>query len=186
MDFSSTEDLQRLLYCAHLVAKPTECPTYEIFAKVIEQNGRLYAQAMSSLVKYNEVAAQFSEVTKVSSGVELSAENPPKEATLGAVVARLVVEGGVDARYALREMSVEDMLLFVKALDDKQRQTAESQRLWTFIQVAPHIDQKKTPSPQKLYPFPWEIEENERKAKALVNEMRDEFVQFMTGKNNGK
>ena len=32
----------------------------------------------------------------------------------------------------------------------------ESERLWTFLTIMPHIDTKKINTPAKLYPFPWD------------------------------
>lgn len=188
IDFGSVEDLHRLLYCAYIVNGVTDIPTYDVFANAIEGNRRLYAQAIKDVVRYNDVVAQFSAQRQ-----EDSASDTPQAENmmLGDVVARLVVAGGIDAHYAMREMSIEDMLLFVKALDDKQRQEAESQRLWAYISVAPHIDTKKTPSPQKLYPFPWEQEAMRKQAAELAASARAEFEDFMrstpkTNTKNGK
>lgn len=183
MDFTSEDDLHRLLYCAHIVGKADDAPAYETFATAIRINKNVYAQAIAALVQYNNVAAQFTQVLKKVD----SEPSETTETTLGDAVARLVVVGGIDPHYAMREMSIEDMLLYVKALDDKQRQEAESSRLWTYIQVAPHIDQKKTPSPQKLYPFPWEVELMKAKAVEIAEQNKEEFEKFMrTGATDKK
>ena len=179
MDFESPDDLHKLLYCAYVVNDPTEIPTCEVFCKAIESNKKLYSKAIKALVRYNSVVAQFTTTTPADTpAVEAGQETP----TLGEAVARLIVQGGVDARYAMREMTMEDMLLLLKALDDKQRQEAEMHRLWTYITVAPHIDQKKTPTPQKLYPFAWESTQI-KKAEKITDADKADFEAFMRGTN---
>jgi hypothetical protein len=98
---------------------------------------------------------------------------------MGDIAARLIVMGGMDARYVMREMTVEDMLMFVKALDDKQRQEAESQRLWTYLSMLPHVDGKKLNTPQKLLMFPWEVETRVKEVQQVTAELKAEFESFM-------
>lgn len=177
MDFESPDDLCRLLYCARLVANPDEQATYEVFSTALHSNARFYKQAITSLMRYNSIVSQFASITQPApSATKNETATSP---TLGEAVARLIVVGGVDARFVMRDMSIADMLLLVKAIDDKQRQEAESARLWTYISVAPHIDQKKTPTPQKLYPFPWEVEQIKQKAIEVAESSKEEFEAFM-------
>lgn len=177
MDFESPDDLCRLLYCARLVANPDEQATYEVFSTALHSNARFYKQAINSLMRYNSIVSQFASITQPApSATKNETATSP---TLGEAVARLIVVGGVDARFVMRDMSIADMLLLVKAIDDKQRQEAESARLWTYISVAPHIDQKKTPTPQKLYPFPWEVEQIKQKAIEVAESSMEEFEAFM-------
>ena len=178
MDFESPDDLCQLLYCARLVANPDEQATYEVFSTALHSNNRFYKQAITSLMRYNNVVSQFTSTTQPTTAAE-SDKDSASSPTLGEAVARLIVVGGVDARFVMRDMSIADMLLLVKAIDDKQRQEAESARLWTYISVAPHIDQKKTPNPQKLYPFPWEAEQIKQKAIEVAESSMEEFEAFM-------
>ena len=178
MNFDDEGDLHRLLYCAYWVG--TGCDsTFEIFTKTLSVNPRYYTRAMKELTRYNTLAAQFASLAP-SVQAETEAEQGDSQ-FMSDVAARLVIVGGMDARYVMREMSVEDMLLFVKALDDKQRQEMESQRLWTYLAMLPHVDGKKLDSPQKLMMFPWEVEKHKQEVKRVTDEARAEFEAFMRG-----
>lgn len=178
MNFEDASDLHRLLYCAYLIDKPFKT-VFETFEKTLLANKRLYKGAISSLSHYNTVAAQFAAITPQPT---LSDEaTPDTPVLLGDVVARLIISGGLDAHYVMREMTIEDMLRYVKALDDKQRQESEAARLWTYLSILPHVDSKKLTSPKKLLLFPWEVVEAEAEAKRIAEEGREDFDKFMRG-----
>lgn len=51
------------------------------------------------------------------------------------------------------------MPLFIAAYQTNRKELMESDRLWTYLTILPHVDGKKLPSARDLYPFPWEEEE---------------------------
>jgi hypothetical protein len=178
MNFEDVADLHRLLYCAYLIGQPNPA-TFEVFEQTLLGNPRLYKQAINHLSRYNTVSAQFASIKQQPTLTEETEPSAPM--LLGDVAARLVVSGGLDAHYVMREMTIEDMLRYVKALDEKQRQQAESQRLWTYLSILPHIDKKKCPSPEKMLPFPWEVEALQEASMRVAEQMKDEFERFMRG-----
>lgn len=178
MNFEDVADLHRLLYCAYLIGQPNPA-TFEVFEQTLLGNTRLYKQAINHLSRYNTVSAQFASIKQQPTLTEETEPSAPM--LLGDVAARLVVSGGLDAHYVMREMTIEDMLRYVKALDEKQRQQAESQRLWTYLSILPHIDKKKCPSPEKMLPFPWEVEALQEASMRVAEQMKDEFERFMRG-----
>lgn len=178
MNFDDEDDLHRLLYCAYLVGTGC-CYSYDSFEKAIKTNRKHLSRAIRQISRYNSLTQQFSVLTPTAAST--SDEDSSTLPFIGDIAARLVVDGGLDARYVMREMTIEDMLLFIKALDEKQRQAAESQRLWTYISILPHIDRKKLESPQKLIVFPWEAEVRKQEAKLAIEELKSEFESFMRG-----
>lgn len=187
IDFADLADVHRLLYCAYLI-NDVEFVTFEVFEHTLKSNRRLYRDALKQLERYNAMTAQFSALaSKVAMDVDdrdKTAEIALKERknnaiSIGEVSARLIVSGGLDARYVMREMTIEDMVRYIRAMEDKQRQELESARLWTYLTILPHIDKKKLNSPQKLVVFPWEKEATKKAAQRVAEEMKDEFERFM-------
>ena len=176
IDFRDIADMHRLLYCAYLI-NDVEFISFEVFESTLTANKRLYREALKQLERYNAMSSQFSALTpKVSIAEE---EKEGGTISIGDVAAKLVVFAGLDAHYVMREMGIEDMVRYVRALEDKQRQELESARLWTYLTILPHIDKKKLNSPQKLVTFPWEAAETKKAAQRVAEEMKDEFERFM-------
>lgn len=178
MDFANVGDLHRLLYCAYIIDDPTPS-TYEVFERALTSNQRLYKSAIGQLSRYSAVSAQFATIERSPSITDDA--TPDEPLMIGDVAARLVISGGLDAHYVMREMTMEDMLRYVRALDDKQRQEAEAQRLWAYLSILPHVDSRKLNSPAKLIAFPWEVAASKAEAIRIAEQSREEFEQFMRG-----
>lgn len=176
MDFSNDEDLRRLLYCATVTcaAKPF---TFEVFEQTLN-NKKIVDAAIRSLSVYSAFTAQFSrKQDMVSHGVADAAQ----EVTIGSIAAKLIVSAGIDAHFVMHEMFIEDLPLYIEALNDRIRHEEESRRLWTFYTILPHIDAKKLKTPQKLHVFPWEAEDVARRAQEELARSEQEFYRFMRG-----
>ena len=96
----------------------------------------------------------------------------------------LIVSGGLDPHYVMDELEISDIPALVRALDRRKREGMESQRLWTFLAVAPHIDTRKIRTVRDFYVFPWEVEERERKAAEEMDRNKGMFDRFMSGEFN--
>jgi hypothetical protein len=135
-------------------------------------------QAMvTDFEKQTLVTSQFQLVSKKKT--EESKESDP--VYIKDLVSTLVMNG-LDVHFALDEMELYDIPLLLKAYDQKIRHSLESSRLWTFIQVSPHLS-KRIKSPKDLYPFSWEIEEQKEKSKEETEKGMSIFEAFM---NSGK
>ena len=62
---------------------------------------------------------------------------------------------------------------YLKAIDDFKKEKMESERLWTFYTILPHIDQKKVKSPQDMFPFRGSRTNRERQAKTVRERRRN-------------
>lgn len=180
INFNDPNDRLQLLYCAYIIQAP-DCPSFEIFAKALQQKPRIMAKAIKQVANYNALLAQFSEHLPKVAKEPTEKEDSAAPIKLGDVVARLIVSCGLDVRYAYREMTIPDMMLFVRALDEKRHQELEAQRLFTYLTLLPHVDQKKLPTPQKLYAFPWEVEEAIAESKRAMEANKETFEKFMRG-----
>lgn len=178
IDFGNEEDSQKLLYCSYILGVDAP-PSFSEFQLMLTNKrfSRMFVQAME---RYNRFLAQFSAHKEQSATEE---QEQSHDATIGDIAAKLIVSGGLDARFVMREMLIEDMPMFIKALEDKTRQEEESRRLWTYFSILPHIDSKKCPSPDKMLIFPWEQERQRAEAARVAEENKAEFEKFMRGGN---
>lgn len=176
MDFSDENDMRRLLYCA-TVTCAAEPFTFDVFEQTL-QSEKIVAAEVRSLTAYSAFTAQFSR--KLDFGSKSDADMT-QNVTIGSIAAKLIVAAGMDAHFVMHEMFVEDLPMYIEALNDKLRHEEESRRLWTFYAVLPHVDSKKLKNPQKLHVFPWEAEEAARKAREELTRSEQEFYRFMNG-----
>lgn len=123
--------------------------------------------------KQTLIASQFQPLSKKK--IEESKDSDP--VYIKDLVPMLVMNG-LDVHFALDEMELYDIPIFLNAYDQKIRHSLESSRLWTFIQVSPHLS-KKIKSPKDLYPFSWEIEEQKEKSKEETEKGMSMFEAFM-------
>lgn len=175
INFADEDDAQRLLYCSYIVDIENP-PSYAEFRTLIAANKRYRRLFMSAMDRYNSFLLQFSVKEPPEGGGEQDVDD---DCSIGDIAAKLIVSGGVDAHYVMREMTIEDMMLFIKALNEKTRQEEESRRLWTFFSILPHVDGKKLSSPDKMMIFPWEAEQQKQEAEKILRNNKEEFERFM-------
>jgi len=171
IDYTNTDDLMKLLYCIVLSNNP-ELFTYDEFIEL--SNNKKISK---------EITEKFSKEIKL---IELFTSKEVKEETtveptdkvtiyIKDIVALLIVNTGIDANYVMNEMEINDIPLYMTAYNNKVKEQMESSRLWTYLSILPHIDSTKINSPSKLYPFPWEIEIQQKEEKAEFKSMADEL-----------
>ena len=59
-------------------------------------------------------------------------------------------------------------------------------RFWTYMQIMPHIDTTKVKSPEKLFQFNWEKDENNDKIKKDLDEKTKAIKQFFEHQRQAK
>ena len=89
---------------------------------------------------------------------------------------------GLDAHYALNEMELCDLPLFLEAYERKKKEQMEESRMWTYLTILPHIDAKKMENGAKdLITFPWE----EKKEATEISDIEAQrFEEFMKNGND--
>ena len=80
------------------------------------------------------------------------------------------------------EMELWEIEPFFKWTEESQKDKWERERLWTYLNIMPHIDSKKCKSPDKLFPFPWEKEEHKKKAEQELKN-NEYAIKNMIGKS---
>lgn len=159
VDFNNEKHTAALIYIA------TEQPvTFDIFMKTIFSKG--YKQEALSLIKELKRTNQFLPQRESKKGAS------QEEQTIGKLAYSLIAKG-IDAHYVMNELSIIDLPYLIEALSDKEKQDMESQRLWTYLSILPHIDSSKLKSPKDIMPFPWDIDQE-----AIDKEKQEAFQMF--------
>lgn len=178
VDYTDKEDVESLLYAMYITGdKPGY--TFEVFREVLADER--FINAMSSdLGRIMEIVAQFQK--KITISDIGNAEGSPEY--IGSIVSTLIM-AGLDAHYALNEMELCDLPIYIESYEKKRKEEMESNRLWTFFTMMPHIDAKKMKNGAKdLIIFPWEEEEAKIEAERAINEGMEKFENFMNTKKS--
>lgn len=171
IDYSDKEDIASLLYTMYLDASG-KLYEYDVFKQVLDDKEVLKAMS-STLKKIMSIMIQFKKNEKLKEG----GIQEKKPETIGSIVAMLVMSG-LDANYALNDMELCDLPMYIDAYERKKREEMESCRLWTYLSMLPHIDSKcMNNGVRDLITFPWEKVSDEEKE--IKNEEIEQFEEFM-------
>ena len=96
----------------------------------------------------------------------------------------LVIEGGMDPAYVMREMDEAEMGVALAGIHKRNRESWEQTRLlmWVIAQV----NSKQKIKPQEILSFPWEIEARAEQADNGLSpeEVQQKLHEFIRRKNN--
>lgn len=95
-----------------------------------------------------------------------------EEQTIGELAYSLIAKG-IDAHYIMNELSIIDLPYLIEAISRTKLKDMESQRLWTYLSILPHVDSSKLKSPKDIMPFPWDIDQE-----AIEREKHEAFHMF--------
>lgn len=174
MDYANRDDITALLYTAY-IAEHGGNYTQEVFNQVL-MDEKTFAAMASEIGKVMEIMSQFSK--KDDSSVSTSSSTPT---TIGSIVSALIMSG-LDAHYALNEMELQDLPLYIEAYENKRKEEMEGERMWTYLTIFPHIDTKYMENGAKdLITFPWE-----QKPKVETEISDEEIARFEEFSKKGK
>lgn len=175
MDYANEYDVEALMYCVALSSNKITCTLTEFVSTLA--NKKLATEMAKSLARESAVMGQFSAKESDDQGHEGD----------GGFIKDLVftlVMAGVDAEFVMEQLPLCDLPLLIDAYQNKKKEQMESDRLWTYLNILPHVDGKKLPSARELYPFPWEEAEMEKAAAESIQEDSDKLEEFFKqGKN---
>lgn len=178
MDYTNQEDLEVLLYTTVICNSPGKMYTFEIFRHTLS-NKKVTCEMVSALEREAAVLAQFYKRQKGETG-----DNDTLPEKISELVSTLIMSG-LDAHYALNEMELCDLPMYIGSYEKKRKEEMESNRLWTFFTMMPHIDAKKMKNGAKdLIIFPWEEEDAKMEAERAINEGLERFENFMNTKKS--
>lgn len=159
-----------LLYAMYMVKHPYLNMTLMDFANIFGSNKKVTKQLLKEFEEYMVYIRQFtsSNKTEVVSGEDKDVEKA--NTTITDIVMYLITACGIDPHYVMYEMELWEIEPYMKFAEMNKKESLEMDRLWTYLNISPHIDTKKCKSPDKLLPFPWEVKEKkEKQIKELEN-----------------
>lgn len=154
------EDMAMLLYCSFYITNNVEI-RYETFVNMLEVEDITY-WAVEKYKNILEVIQQFKAVEGNSGDTEDKKDGDLKELSMTDMATSLIVDYGIDAHYVMSEMRLWEIEPMYRACDAMVKRRYEEQRLWTYIDIMPHIDGKKIKGPSDIIPFPWEKSRKEK------------------------
>lgn len=176
MDYSKEEDIISLFYVCNLSQNPV---TLDEFKK--GTNEESIKEMIAEFEKETSITSQFKKNIKKQT-VELEQEQEILEPIYIKDIVSYLILGGLPADYALNHMLLCDLPLYVEANEKRIKEKLESERLWTYMSLMPHLT-KKTKSPTDLYPFPWELDQIKENAAKSIEDDKEIFEAF---KKDGK
>lgn len=178
MDYTSKDDVDALLYTTTICNNDGMVYTFDIFRHTLS-NEKLIKEMISKLERETALLSQFQKKQEVANIG--NTEGSPE--MVGSIISTLIMSG-LDAHYALNEMELCDLPLYIESYEKKRKEDMESSRMWTYLTILPHIDARKMKNGAKdLIVFPWE--EVEREAEREINETEVECFEELLkqGKN---
>ena len=175
MNYGNENDIVSLFYVCQQ-ADAEKMPLSEFKRNLTDESVR---NMITDFEKQTIIDAQFQVAEKKKSN-----ESENADPVYVKDIAAIIIMNGLDVHFALNEMELYDLPMFLNAYDQKIRHSLESSRLWAFMQVLPHLS-KKVKTPKDLYPFSWEIEDQKEQSEKELEEGKATFYAFMkSGKNN--
>lgn len=177
----SEENYIYLLYAMYMVKHPYMYMTINDFANIMGNNKKITKKIMEEFSEYMNYIKQYMIKTPTDNGND-KPQSEKSTTTLTDIAFYLITNCGVDSHYVMYEMELWEIEPYMKYAEKNKKEELEMNRLWTYLNISPHIDTKKCKSPDKLISFPWEKEEKKIKTNKELENNRF-AIQNMIGKS---
>lgn len=166
LDYNSEDDIISLFYVCR-IADEVNCSLIEFKEKLSE---KLISLMIKDFERETSLMAQFQK--KIGKTISKESDDTDTDPIYIKNLVPILIMNGLDAHFAMNEMELCDLSLYLDAYDKKVKDKLESARLWTYILLSPHLT-KKTKSPKDLYPFLWELENIKQETESEKQESRE-------------
>ena len=177
MDYKDESDIESLFYVCEL----SDTPLLSFADFKSSLNDELISSMIANFERETLIASQFKEVLKKQS--EQSENISEYQPIYIKDIVSYLIMGGLDANYAMNDMELCDLPLFIDANEKRTKEILESDRLWSFMSLLPHLT-KQIKSPTDLYPFPWEVDQIKRDAEKSIEENKKKLESFLNSGNS--
>lgn len=172
MDYTDKDDVDALLYTTTICNNDGMAYTFDVFRKTL-CNQKLVKEMVLKLELETAMLSQFQKKQK-----EANIGNTEGSPEMISSIISTLIMCGLDAHYALNEMELCDLPLYIESYEKKRKEDMESARMWTYLTILPHIDAKKMVNGAKdLVTFPWEEPVIEKEIKNTEIERFELFMQ---------
>lgn len=132
--------------------------------------------------KQTAISSQFQKKKIITKKSGNKTDIPEKHLYIREIIPVLIMKG-LDATYALNEMDICDLPIYLDAYESLMKESLETKRLFSYMIVSPHLS-KKVKSPKDIFPFSWELEEIKQEAAKSIEEGKSDFEIFMSSGNS--
>ena len=154
LKLAEAEDALELMYCCVVANNPSMLMTFDAF-KVFIQDKKVSRWIEKEYERIGRFNSQI-KVKNKETDDEKGEEEEEEELTITDIASALIVRYGIDPHYVMYEMELWEIQPYLNQADIQRKADLISQRFWTYLTIAPHIDGKKIKSPEDLVPFEWE------------------------------
>ena len=166
------EDVMLLVYCALVVNNDLNL-TYPHF-QTIMKNEKIARDLMAKCQSEMDFMQQF---TKQDSNEEDNADEA-KDNRLSTIIHTIILQSGLDINYVMYDMRLWELAPLIKSIEEKTKFDMVEKRFWAYLNICPHIDNKKVKGPEDFLPFPWEKDNKKKAAVKFMDDNKDAIAAF--------
>lgn len=161
-DISTAEDYITLAYCSFVENNDVKI-TLGAF-KVLLEDEEVAKWMNASMEKISKFNAQFNKQNNVepTSG---DSDNGDTKMRITDIATSLIIQYNIDIKYVMNDLDIWMIQHLFQTAENVKKNELIEKRMWAYLTILPHIDGKKINSPEKLLPFEWEKEKNNKRTK---------------------
>lgn len=171
LKMEDSEDALELMYCCVVANNPSLLMTYDVFKVFIQDK-----KVSRWIEKEYERISKFNSQIKAKEQDTDKKEDDEEEITITDIASALIVRYGIDPHYVMFEMELWEIQPYLNQADIQRKADLVTQRFWTYLTIAPHIDGKKIKSPEDLVPFEWEKKSNKKMDLGVTTDAAVDFL----------
>ena len=177
-EIKTDDDVCHLMYSCFIASNPEINISYNIFLNMLKDK-RVLRWIKTQYELASNFGMQFKTITDNAVEKEEGEKGEVEQPRANEIATSLVVRYGLDVNYVMNEMQMWEVFPFFTEIQNKKKDDMRDKRLWSYLQVYPHIDTQKAKSPEKWFPFAWEkgerqaaaqkeLEKNAKKIKSII------------------
>lgn len=169
----NADDSVLLAYAVYCSSPDTDKVSMDVFLRLLENEK--FSQWIIKSIQSNETfEGQF------SADKENDREDDEEEPMISDIAGMMIAEG-MSPDYIMDKMSLWEMRMMVKGIEERKKERYTMERLWTYLGILPQLSKdgaRKLRTPDKLFQFPWEVEERKKKNDKEFDEVKDKMLAF--------
>lgn len=151
-DIKDGENIPELIYCLQRCESGGSSMPFDTWCSVLDSE----EVALSLL---SRLECTLENLAPLTPSVNSEGQDDDSEGLdFTTIASMIIVEGGVDASYVMDRMELWEIPAILNAIHNRKKETLEYKRLFSWMVMLPHISKESACSPEKLLPFPWEVE----------------------------
>ena len=178
-NYADIDDITKLLYCI-VIENNDERFDYEMFLELIE-NKNISSDLFAKLKVEIKILEQFKIKIEDDEKEKIDDEKDDLKSVIYIkdLVNMLIINTSIDVKYLMNDCMIIDLHDYILKYNNKIKEDYEKNRLFTFLQVLPHIDTKKIDTPSKFYPFAWELDVIGKEENDEIKNISENFDDIM-------